>query len=46
MIKKFIVVLGFILALTFMQNVKSKSNYLVEDDEMIEWHSYEPEEVI
>ncbi|NLX61235.1 MAG: hypothetical protein GXZ06_01720 [Tissierellia bacterium] len=46
MIKKFIVILGFVLALTSLPNVKFEINYLAEDDGMIDWHSYESEEII
>jgi hypothetical protein len=45
-IKKFIAILGFVLALTFLQNVKFEINCLAEEDGMIEWHLYESEEAI
>lgn len=45
-IKKFMAILGFVLALTFLQNVKFEINCLAEEDGMIEWHLYESEEAI
>lgn len=45
-VKKFIVILGFVLALTFLQNVKFEINCLAEEDGMIDWHSYELEDLM
>lgn len=43
LLKKCMIILGFVLALTFVQGVQSESRYLAaEDDEkIIDWFSYE-----
>lgn len=45
-LKKFVVIFGILLALTFTSSIRHETKYLVEKDELIDWNSQEVLEVL